>query len=65
MFVKPPVQISAFTTEKTNIRQQDVDNAKNESELVDSWLDFFKDSVLVAHNAQFDIGFINAVFKTI
>jgi len=63
MFVKPPVQISAFTTEKTNIRQQDVDNAKSESELVDTWLDFFKDSVLVAHNAQFDIGFINAVLK--
>ncbi|MGB7594768.1 MAG: PolC-type DNA polymerase III [Erysipelotrichaceae bacterium] len=63
MFVKPPVAISAFITEKTNITQQDVENAAVESDLLDSWLKFFKDDVLVAHNATFDIGFMNAVLR--
>ena len=63
MFVKPPVQIPAFITEKTNITQQDVENAAVESVLLDSWLKFFGDDVLVAHNASFDIGFMNAVLR--
>ena len=61
MFVKPPVNISAFITEKTSITQQDVENAAVESDLLDSWIQFFQDDVLVAHNATFDIGFMNAV----
>ncbi|MBN2850240.1 MAG: PHP domain-containing protein, partial [Erysipelotrichaceae bacterium] len=63
MFVKPPVSIPAFITEKTNIRQQDVENAAGEEELIDHWIEFFRDDVLVAHNATFDIGFMNAVLR--
>ncbi|TFG81693.1 MAG: PHP domain-containing protein, partial [Erysipelotrichales bacterium] len=63
MFVKPPVTISAFITEKTNINQQDVENAAVESDLLDSWLKFFQDDVLVAHNATFDLGFMNAALR--
>ena len=63
MFVKPPVSIPAFITEKTNIRQQDVENAASEEELIDRWIEFFRDDVLVAHNATFDIGFMNAVLR--
>jgi len=59
MFVKAPVKLSPFIIEKTNIKQSDIDNAQPEEVFIDQWLDFFKDAILVAHNANFDIGFIN------
>ena len=33
------------------------------SQIVDEWLDFVGDAVLVAHNASFDIGFLNGQLK--
>ena len=63
MFVNPGMEIPAFITEKTNITQQDVKDALREEQLLDQWLAFFKDDVLVAHNASFDIGFMNATLK--
>ena len=63
MFVKAPVKLSPFILEKTNIKQSDVDNAQPEEIYLQTWLDFFKDAILVAHNANFDIGFINAALK--
>lgn len=63
MFVKSPVKLSPFIIEKTNIKQSEVDAAKPEEEYLDVWTEFFKDAVLVAHNANFDIGFINEALK--
>lgn len=60
MFVQAPVKLSPFIIEKTNIKQADVDSALPEENHLDDWLDFFGDAVLVAHNATFDVGFINA-----
>lgn len=65
MFIKPPVEISAFTTELTNISNEHMKNARPFEECVDEILEFISDSILVAHNATFDYGFLNAELKRI
>ena len=59
-FVKPPVLLSQFIKNKTHISQEDVDGARTFDECKDEILDFIKGRVLVAHNALFDFGFLNA-----
>lgn len=59
MFIKPPVELSAFTTELTGITNEHVKEARPFEECVDELLDFIGDSVLVAHNADFDYNFLN------
>ncbi len=58
-FIKPKSKISNFTTELTGITEEMVKNSINEEEGVKEMLDYFADSVLVAHNAPFDMGFIH------
>lgn len=59
MFIKPPVELSAFTTNLTSITEQDLQHAKSFEESCDEILSFIGDSVLVAHNASFDVNFLN------
>lgn len=59
MFIKPPVALSAFTTELTGITQEHLKDARPFEECVDDLLDFIGDSILVAHNADFDYNFLN------
>ena len=54
LFVKPPVPINAFISEKTNITDEDVAQAKPFAEVAQELVDFIGDKVLVAHNATFD-----------
>ena len=65
LFIKPPVELSAFTTELTNITEDHLKDAKLFAECVDEILDFIGDSTLVAHNASFDYGFLNAELERI
>ncbi len=58
--VNPQCEIPAFITVLTGITNMMVVNAPTIEETLESMLEFFGDSVLVAHNARFDIGFINA-----
>ncbi len=60
LFIKPPRQISAFTTNLTNITNEDLRNALTFEEAAEQILNFIGDSILVAHNATFDYGFLNA-----
>ena len=62
-FVRPSVEIPLFISEKTNIRQEHVEYAETIDVLMPKILDFFKDHVLVAHNAGFDVRFINENLK--
>lgn len=59
LFIKPPIALSAFTTELTGISEEHMKNARPFSECVDDILDFIGDSILVAHNATFDYNFLN------
>lgn len=63
MFIQPPVELSSFTTELTGIQQADVDGAKTIEEELKRILDFIGNSTLVAHNAEFDIGFLQSALK--
>ena len=65
MFIKPPVKLSNFTTHLTHIKDSDLVNARSFAEVKDEILDYVKGKVLVAHNASFDYGFINAELKRI
>lgn len=57
--VNPETTIPAFITQLTGISNQMVRNAPKFREIAADFLDFIGDSVLVAHNAMFDMRFLN------
>lgn len=62
-FVNPGHGLSAFTTELTGITDADVADAPTFEPVLRRFWDFCKDSILVAHNASFDVSFINQAYK--
>jgi len=62
-YVNPEIPISEFTTKITSIKNNDVALAPKIDEVIIEFNDFFKDTIVVAHNAQFDMGFINKLLK--
>lgn len=62
-FVDPERPISEFITKLTGINDKMVEGAPKEKEAVEAFLKFIGDSTLVAHNADFDIGFILATCR--
>lgn len=58
-FVNPKMDISYQIQELTGITNEMVEDAPDTYEALSNFLDFAKDSVLVAHNADFDTGFIS------
>jgi DNA polymerase III epsilon subunit family exonuclease len=57
--VNPETPIPPFITQLTGISDRMVAHAPKFSEIASDFLDFIGDSVLVAHNASFDIRFLN------
>jgi len=57
-FVNPQVHISKFITKLTGITDDMVKEYPSIEEILPKFLDFIKDSILVAHNANFDVTFI-------
>lgn len=57
-FVNPKEPLSDFTTELTGITNEMVINEPEIDEILPDFIDFCKDSILVAQNAEFDLGFI-------
>ncbi|OFN82035.1 MULTISPECIES: PolC-type DNA polymerase III [Streptococcus] len=62
-FINPGHPLSAFTTELTGITDDHVKNAKPLIQVLKEFQEFCKDTVLVAHNATFDVGFMNANYE--
>ena len=62
-FVNPDRHIPAEITELTGITDRDVFDAPDEGEAMRKFLAFAKDRPLVAHNAEFDIGFLSATAR--
>ena len=63
MFINPKRTIPAHISNLTHITQNDVDRAKPIEDALDELLEFIGDSILVAHNATFDVGFMNAACR--
>jgi DNA polymerase III epsilon subunit family exonuclease len=57
--VNPEMLIPPFIAHLTGITNGMVKDAPVFSEIATGWLDFVSDAVLVAHNAQFDVRFLN------
>ena len=62
-FINLGHHLSAFTTELTGITDDHVKNAKPLVQVLKEFQEFCKDTVLVAHNATFDVGFMNANYE--
>ena len=62
-FVNPHTPISALITNLTGITDDMVKDAPNVAEVVKDYYDWIGDSILVAHNASFDMGFLYAAYK--
>ncbi len=62
-FIDPGYPLSAFTTELTGITDNHVKGAKPLLQVLQEFQVFCQGTVLVAHNATFDVGFMNANYE--
>ncbi|OUM88376.1 MAG: PolC-type DNA polymerase III [Bacillus thermozeamaize] len=62
-FVKPNEPISPAITRLTGITNEMVSDAPDLKTALSGFRDFCKGAILAAHNARFDLGFINAAYK--
>ncbi|KXH80016.1 PolC-type DNA polymerase III [Sporosarcina sp. HYO08] len=62
-FANPHHPLSSTTTELTGITDDMVKNAPEVEEVIKDFVEFIGDSVLVAHNAKFDMGFFYEASK--
>ncbi|WP_019242271.1 MULTISPECIES: PolC-type DNA polymerase III [Bacillus] len=64
-FANPHHPLSATTIDLTGITDDMVRNAPEVSEVLKRFKDWTEDAILVAHNASFDMGFLNVGYKKI
>ncbi|TWE08828.1 DNA polymerase-3 subunit alpha (Gram-positive type) [Neobacillus bataviensis] len=64
-FANPHHRLSATTINLTGITDDMVQNAPDVGEVIQRFHDWVGDAVLVAHNASFDMGFLNVGYKNI
>ena len=57
-FVNPNRQVPRFITDLTGIAQSDVNSAPTINEVASEFSEFVRGATLVAHNAEFDMGFL-------
>ncbi|UWD34337.1 PolC-type DNA polymerase III [Mesomycoplasma molare] len=58
-FIKPTKPLPRKIIELTKITEKDVENAISQEEGIKKIYDILKNSIAVAHNSNFDIGFVN------
>lgn len=65
VLIKPPFDIPSEISQLTGITNDMVKNAPSIEDVLEGFLDFAGDDILVAHNANFDINFIYDNVSTI
>ena len=65
ILIKPPIELPQFIKDLTHITDEMISCCPCAKEAVPQFLNFIggKETVLVAHNAQFDLGFVNSELK--
>ncbi len=58
-FINPNQPISPFITQLTSITDQDVQNQPPFEHVADKIIQLLSDTILIAHNIQFDLNFLN------
>ncbi|MGL4605875.1 MAG: PolC-type DNA polymerase III [Eubacteriaceae bacterium] len=61
--VNPKCEIPPFITNLTGITNQMAENGLDEREALEKFLEFSEDLILVAHNAPFDMSFLNHALR--
>ena len=64
-FANPHHRLSATTINLTGITDDMVENAPEVEEVLERFHEWAGDGILVAHNASFDMGFLNVGYKKI
>jgi len=62
--VRPNKVLPRFITNLTGITPQDLDKAQDKEKVKKEFKAFIEDSILVAHNASFDISFLTRFFES-
>lgn len=62
-FIDPGHPLSQTTIQLTGITDEMVRGSKSEQEVLALFQEFSQDSILVAHNASFDMGFLNTSYS--
>jgi DNA polymerase-3 subunit alpha (Gram-positive type) len=62
-FINPHLMLSEFTTSLTGITQEMVESGVELYDALKDFIQFSEGSVLVAHNASFDVPFINEKYR--
>ena len=62
-FIDPGHALSETTINLTGITDDMVRGSKSEVEVLEAFKAFTQDTILVAHNASFDMGFLNAAYS--
>ena len=62
-FINPNRTLSSFTTELTGITNDMVNKADQEEMVLERFYEFSKGTILVAHNASFDMSFLNKGYQ--
>jgi DNA polymerase-3 subunit alpha (Gram-positive type) len=61
--INPGVPITPFTTQLTGISQSMVNGKASAKTVLEDFYEFSKGSILIAHNADFDLGFIEHNYR--
>jgi len=61
--IHPQMYISPFVEELTGIKKNDLEHAPTFADIKDEILELLEDTILVAHNVRFDLGFLKKEFS--
>lgn len=60
--INPGFALSDFTINLTHITNEMVQQGGQEADVMQKFIEFSQDSILVGHNVTFDVGFLNAAY---